>query len=273
VERFLSYRYPGLVLWVALNAQAPGAELQLGVAAYERTDYDEAVKYLQHAVSVDPRATDAHFYLGLAYDAKCDSPNPCDPQWSTRAIAEYTAVLDIDPSHKDALKSMAYLLYRVARFDEAEVLYRKVAKLDGSDPEALYSIAVLIFRRTYPLLMQEKIRLRLSSKQPLIGSSTCQQVRAKNLADIEEAITLLGRTTELVKNADVQTYLAVFYKARAELQCGDRLAYSRDLKAERQWWNRACVTWHEPRTDVALPPRWIAGQPPPPPRRGNTCRW
>lgn len=268
----------GLVLICCLivpltHSQTPDvkSELNLGIASYEKGTYEEAIQHLEHVVSIDPEATIGHFYLALAYDQMCASPNPCDPRRSGRAIQEYSRVLELDPAHKDALKSMAHLLYRIARFDEAEGFYRKAAKLDANDPEALYSIAVLDFRRTYPVLMQEKARLHLARKQPLIGFRTCHQVRAKNLADVEEGIALLTRTVELVNNVDVQTYLAVFYMERAELHCGDRLAYERDLKSESQWWDRACATWHDPKR--SYPPRWIAGQPPPPPKRGDKCRW
>src|SRR5262249_36833869 len=125
-----------LILCVALlqaRAQSPPSELELGISAFDRADYRQAINHLQHAISINPRATEAHLYLGRVYDEKCASPNPCDPQWSNRAIAEYSAVLDIDPSHGEALKSMAYLLYRISRSDEAEGLYRRAAKLDSRD--------------------------------------------------------------------------------------------------------------------------------------------
>jgi tetratricopeptide (TPR) repeat protein len=266
-----------LIFYIALlhmHAQVPSSELQLGIEAYRRSDYPAAVNHLEKATSTDPQSADAHFYMGQAYELNCPFDNSCGAEWFARAMAEYTAAIKIDPSHKDALKVMAYLLYRAARFDEAEAAYRKAAKLDGHDPEPLYSISTLIFRRTYPMLMQEKRRLHLSPKESFIRSSECQDIRARQLADIEEGIGLLSRANALVNDTDVQTYLAVFYMARAQLQCGDRSAYDHDRTTEQQWWNRACVSWHErQRAGVALAPRWIAGQSPPPPRRGDTCRW
>jgi tetratricopeptide (TPR) repeat protein len=247
-------------------------ELSLGVAAFEKYNFEEAIKYLEHVVSIDPEAMIGHYYLGRAYDDwQCATPNGCDPHWSGRAIQEYRRVLELDPTHKEALKCMAYLLYRLARFDEAESFYRKAAKLDGEDAEALYSIAVLDFRRTWPVLMAEKVRLHLAPERPLIGFGGCNQVRAKALGDVEEGLALLTRTAKLTNNVDAQSYLAVLYRERAELQCGDRLAYERDRKSESQWWNRACATFHEPKRE--FPPRWIAAPGPPPAKRGDQCKW
>jgi tetratricopeptide (TPR) repeat protein len=247
-------------------------ELRLGVDAYEKSNFEKAIKYLEDVVSIDPASTVGHFYLGRTYDDwQCSTPNGCDTHWSGRVIQEYSRVLELDPAHKDALKCLAYFLYQSARFDAAEAFYRKAAKLDGNDPEALYSIAVLDFHRANRVLIEEKSRLRLAWKQPLIGLPACNQVRAKILADVEEGIAMLTGTAELMNDIDAQAHLGMLYRERAELQCGDRLAYKRDLKSESQWWNRVCISYHDPKR--VFRPRWIPGPPPPPPMRGNSCKW
>jgi len=80
--------------------------------------------------------------------------------------------------------------------------------------------------------------------QPVIGLPACHEIRTKTLPEVEEGIALLTRTLRLVNYVEPQTYMAVFYMELAQLQCGDRAAYRRDLASEKQWWNRACVTWH-----------------------------
>ena len=257
----------------SMHSQTPDVkkELGLGVAAYEASNFEDAIRYLEHVVSIDPDAILGHFYLGRSYDDwQCSTPNGCDPRWSGRALQEYNRALELDPNHREALKTKAYLLYRLARFDEAEAFYRKAAKLDANDPEALYSIAVLDFRRTYPALMQEKVRLHLAPHRPLIGLAACDQVRGNYLAGVEEGLELLTRTVQLLNDVNADGYLAVFYGLRAQIQC-ERVAYKRDLLLERQWWNRACVTYHEP--ERSFPPRWIGGLGPPLPKRGDTCKW
>jgi Tfp pilus assembly protein PilF len=122
-----------------VHAQTPDvtAELRLGVDAYERSDFEQAIKYLSDVVSIDPESIAGHFYLGRSYDDwNCSTPNGCETHWSERVTREYSMVLELDPVHQDALKCLAYFLYRSARWDEAEALYRKAAKLDGNDLEA-----------------------------------------------------------------------------------------------------------------------------------------
>jgi tetratricopeptide (TPR) repeat protein len=257
----------------SLRSQTPDAtsELRSGIAAYGRGATEEAIKDLERVVSLDPESTDGHFYLALAYHTMCAvSPN-CDPHWTRLAIQQYTTVLELNPTHKEALKGMAAVLYRLRRIGEAESLYRKAAKLDASDAEALYAIAVFDWIRTSGALREERLRFNLGQKQPLIGLPTCPEVRAKTMPDVEEGIALLTRTLRLVSYVEPQTYMALLFMERAELQCGDRLAYKRDLKSEQQWWNRACIAWRDGKN--ISPQRWLLSLPPPPPKRGDTCRW
>src|SRR5262249_47071933 len=116
--------------------------------------------------------------------------------------------------------------------------------------EALYSIAVFDVHRSWPVLMNERSRLRLSLEQPMIGLASCPEIRAKTLPDVDVWL----------------------YRNRAELQCGDKAAYQRDRASEKRWRNRACVTWHTDKQSVS-PINWIRAPPPSPPLPGDTCQW
>jgi tetratricopeptide (TPR) repeat protein len=259
-----------------LRAQTPDAktktELELGVAAYDNGLYPEAIQHLGHAVSRDPTGIVGHFYLASAYDCMCGSPNGCEASLWEGAIREYKRVLELDPSHKEAVRNLAYVFYRLARVDEAADLYRRAARLDENDPWALYSIAVLDWRRTYPILVLERVRLNLPQKASLIDSPSCYEMRAKTLADVEEGIAVLNRSVQLLNTVAMQTYMGLLYKERAELQCGDRVAYQRDLKTEQQWWNRVNATFRNKKQHTDEP-MWIPPPPPPPPRRRGLSSW
>ena len=165
---------------------------------------------------------------------------------------------------------MGFLLYRLSRIDESEDVYRRAATLDANDPGALYAIAVFDWIRTYKALNDERLRFNLKQKTPLIALPTCREIRTKAWNDINEGIALLTKSLEFVQYSDQQTYLALCFLNRAELQCGDRSAYKRDLKSEQEWWNRACEAWHDRKT---APHGWPPSPPPPPRRRGDTCSW
>jgi tetratricopeptide (TPR) repeat protein len=262
----------GLIL--TAHAQAPGkqTELGLGIASYEHGLYPEALKHLQQAVALDQSSIHAHYYLALVSDEICLS-GECEPHTSI-AVREYQKVLELDPANEDALKNLARLTYNSARPDDAERLYRRAVTLDPNDPEALYSVAVLTWQRAYRDVMSEKIRLGLKPRKPLVGLSSCTQVRGKLLGDVEEAIALLNKSFQFAKYDEIQTYLGVSYMLRAEIQCSDRTAYKRDREAGARWWHSACLMYNGP-PDLTNPRRWrwLPGQLPPPPQRGEKCSW
>jgi tetratricopeptide (TPR) repeat protein len=251
--------------------EAP-SQLRSGIVAYEKGAIKEAIADLEQVVSLDPQSTVGHFYLASAYEMMCLG-SECDSHWSELAVQQYARVLELDPSHKEAMKRMASVIYRqqrIERIDEAEGLYRRAAKLDANDAEALYAIAVFDWIRVYRALWEERLQFRRGQKQALIGLPTCSVVRTKTMPDIDEGIALLTRALQFVSYAEPQLYMAWFFMERAEIQCGDRYAYKRDLKSEQHWLNQACVAWHNWR---ASPYPWLPSPPPPLRRRGDTCSW
>lgn len=260
-----------------LRCQTPDAkaELNLGIAAYEKASYKEAIQHLEHVISLDPEAMTGHLYLAMAYDemfVPTAEPGDENGHWSGLAIQEYKRVLELDPFHKDASKRLAHVFFELARYDEAEGYYRKAAELDANDPEALYGIAVIEWRQTYRVLMEKRVSLKLRRKQPLICLPACDEIRVRNLARVDDGIDLLTKTLQLLDDVDTKGYMAAFYEERAEIQCGDEPAYNADLISAKQWWIRGCETYHHQKDRVILQ-RWLPGLPPPPPQSGDTCIW
>ena len=264
----------GLVA-TALYSQIPATrtELELGIASYEEGLYPQALEHLHRAVLLNPSSITGHYYLALVSDDICVPTEACEPHTST-AVREYQKVLELYPDHRDALKRLARLNYKIARPEEAEKLYRRAATLDPDDPGALYGVAVVNWQRAYRELMSEKNRLGLKQEKPLIGLSSCWEVRRRILGAVEETIALLNRSHELANDEDIESYLAVSYGLRAEIQCSDRRAYKRDREAKEEWWHRACLTHNRP-DDLtnAQSCCWIPPPPRPPPRRGEKCSW
>jgi tetratricopeptide (TPR) repeat protein len=264
----------GLIV-TAMVAQVGGSatELKLGIASYDDGLYPEAIRHLERAVSLDPNSIEGHYYLALASDVICPGANACDLYAST-AVREYRKVLELDSSNKDALKDLAHLMYKIRPPKEAEDLYRRAVTLDPNDPEALYSVAVITWWRAYRELMSEKVRFGVKPREPLTGLAACGEVHRKISKDVEEAITLLEKSADLANYEETQTYLAVSYMVRAEIQCDDKAAYIHDRKTEKEWWNRACLTHNGPQ-DLTNPRRgrWFPGQQPAPARHGDRCIW
>jgi len=249
----------------SLDAQS---ELRLGIAAYQKYAYKQAATHFERAIAIDPNLVEAHFYLGLSCDAMYrpaeDSDGEENGNWAKCALREYNKVLALNPSHEDALKNQAFLLFNLARWDDSERSYRAAAALDPNDPEPLYMLSVLDLQRSFCLRAEKRDALHLSPTQSLIDRSECNQLRTENLPRVEEGIALLEKVLKLVDDPDAADYMAFLYAERAEIQCGNRAAYLADLVKADQWAARG----HKSRSMRKIEPnrlRWAPAPPPLPP--------
>jgi tetratricopeptide (TPR) repeat protein len=215
------------------------AELTIAKAAHEKGDFRTALAHGQNAVALAPGMANAHFAVATFADDLClpkAEPGP-DDQTCGMAIQEYKKVLELDSSHAEALKSLAFLSYQFGKMDESEGYYRKDLALHPDDPELLAAVAGMNYRRIAPDVMETKARLGLGPKEALIQSSACVEVRERNQARFEEDIALLLRALEISRNNfEFQAYLGALYLLRAEIQCGDRANYQADMKSSRAWY-------------------------------------
>lgn len=271
VFRSICHIFSVCFLGFASFAQAPKAqpELRLGIAAYQNGAYKEAIEHLERAVSADPTSMNARLHLADAYNASyCETcefdssqSSSTNDHWRELAIAEYTKVLEMNASNTDALNSLAHRYYWQADLDDAERYYRKSIEADSRNSEALYTLAVIDWQRSHRLLMQKRVELKLSKDQRFIGLSACSAIRADNLARIDESIVLMTKTLQSLNAGEAKAYMAVFYRERAEIQCGNRSAYEDDLRTATRWHERACEAWQS-QDKTSIPLRWPPSLPP-----------
>ena len=186
-------------------------------------------------------------------------------------MQEFEKVLEFDPSNTEALKVLGWRYSRKAKFDEADRYYRRALEVDPNDFEALYTLAVLQWTRSYQIRQQKRAELKVGQNNPFINSPSCTEIRIENLARIEDGMTLLKRAIELVKSYDAESYLSHLYRERADIQCSDQSAYDQDVNTAVQWARRACKTRRDPdrmtiscistRCPLPAPPPPAAGQP------------
>ena len=252
------------------------AELQLGIAAFEKAAYKEAIAHLERAILFDPGSVSSRPKLADAYNEMycltCEFDSASDAgandHWRVLAIAEYKKVLELAPSNTQVLNSLAYVYYWHAELDEAERNYRKAIEVDATNAEALYTLAVIDWRRSYQVRVQKRTELKLNQKQLLIGLSSCRDIRTENLDRINEGIGLLTTTLQVLDVPEAMVYISILHRERADIQCGDRAAYQDDIKTSALWEHRACQT--KINADrVNVPARWPPG--PPPSDGGENC--
>jgi tetratricopeptide (TPR) repeat protein len=103
---------------VSLDAKCADAWLELGSLSYARRDYGKAIGFFQKAVEADPRMSEAHYKLGIAYDRTGDRE---------RAREELALHDQIDKQQKEEVEEQrrAIKQFRVIEPDQPPVPSRQ----------------------------------------------------------------------------------------------------------------------------------------------------
>ncbi|MGH9549527.1 MAG: tetratricopeptide repeat protein, partial [Terriglobales bacterium] len=111
---------------------------QLLGLAYLRTGYtDEAIRQTEKAIEYDPNNSMAHNQLGYIDEhlfTKVD-----------KAAQEYQKALELNPANVRALVNLGLLEQKAGKTADAEAHFRKAIAANADDPEALLSLAKLMF--------------------------------------------------------------------------------------------------------------------------------
>jgi tetratricopeptide (TPR) repeat protein len=95
-----------------------------GYKASQNRDYDEAIKYLQKSIHLDPYYAAPHNDLGIIYEIK---------GWVEKAEQEYLKALSIDPDYADSIMNLALLYQRHGSIDKAIPYFQKRVMLGPPD--------------------------------------------------------------------------------------------------------------------------------------------
>jgi len=230
-----------LATGVGCNKLQARDQLNKGVQAYKSAHYEQAINHFKKAVEYDPKLVNARLYLATAY-ANQVIPNmdtPENQQNAQLAIDEFQKVLDLNPSAEariNSMKGIASLYFNTLRLDQAREWHQKVLQVDPNDPEAYYSIAVIDWTKAYKPRMEERAKLGLKPTEPLKDKKTCEMLRDKNQAAVQEGIDSLQKAIQLRPDYDdAMAYLNLLYRERADIQCDDAAAQQADLQTADDW--------------------------------------
>ena len=239
-----------LLALVPVFTQTSEEELRLGVAAYKDSHYEEAIQHFEKAAELDPNNIQAHLYLATTltsqYIPGVDTPDNISE--ADHAIAEYQRVLGLDASNDQRVsscKGIAYLYLNMKRWEDARKYYEMASDLDPNDPENYYSLGVIDWSQCYQPRMEARAKLGMRPDQHLSAKSPeqkalCEELRAKNWSVIDDGISRLDKAIQLRPDYDdAMAYLNLMYRERADLECGDPAARSRDLKTTDEWVDKA----------------------------------
>jgi Flp pilus assembly protein TadD len=107
--------------------------LERGRALLEDGRLNEAVAELSRAASLDPKLTQAHSLLAVAYDRK---------GLHDRAEDSYRRAMDVNDRDPQALNNLGYSLYLSGNYRAAVDRLKKAAKLAPSDSRILNNLAL-----------------------------------------------------------------------------------------------------------------------------------
>jgi len=234
-------------------AQSYQSEMDLGVAAYRNSHYQEAMQHFRKAADLDPSQMNAHLYLATAcvsqYIPGVDSPE--NKQFADDAIEQYRIVLDSDTREQQRIssaKGIGYLYLNMKSWDEAKKYYRIASDMDPNDPENFYSLGVIDWTVCYSARMEARAQLKLRPEEHLDPNQPeqrkiCDELQAKNLSSIEDGISNLKKAIDLRPDYDdAMAYINLMYRERADVECYDAAARERDLTTADEWVDKTLAT-------------------------------
>src|SRR5436309_14304957 len=96
--------------------------LNKGVRAFRDAHYENAVKYFQQAVQLDPDLTTAEIYLGTAYAQQYvpGGRGEDNEKNAQMAIQTFENVLKHDPNNVNAVAALARIYYHLRKHDKSQ---------------------------------------------------------------------------------------------------------------------------------------------------------
>lgn len=115
-----------------------GLSYNLAQALRQLGREQESLEEARQAAATDPDDADAHTLLGQLL---------LDAGFLAESVSCYQRAADLCPESAGARVNLAYAWTANGRTDQAQVEYRRALKLDGSNPDAFYGLALLAWER------------------------------------------------------------------------------------------------------------------------------
>ena len=175
--------------------------LLFGVAYRNATLYDDAIREVQRALSLDAKVPNGHYFLGLTYLMRNG--------WvfTPEARRQFLEQLRVDPGNSFAYYLLGYMAFSSNQPQEADHYLGEAARLNSSSSEAWLYLGLNAYRRKENQRAERLLR-------KAIALAERSGVDAHN--DIRKAYTSLGRI--LIASGRAAEAERYFEKARATQQ-------------------------------------------------------
>jgi tetratricopeptide (TPR) repeat protein len=206
--------------------------LNKGVKAFTEQKYDEAAKFFEESIRLDPTFQVARMYLATTYTSQFvpGSSDPKSNEMAEKAVATFKDVIETDKSSPNinAMLSIASLYYQLKRYDESKEWCRKIQQIDPQNAEALYRIAVINFDDSL-----KKTGLQGENVEFLNVDE-----KTHTIADIDEGLQVLDKALQLRPDYfDAMEYQNLLWREKAKFEKDEKakneLIRKADMVAQR----------------------------------------
>ncbi len=265
---------PLMLLATVLAAQDPvdvRGWINRGVQEFKAARYPEAVAAFERAVAVDPSNATAQLYLGTAYMQQFipGAESPENIRVAQAAQTHFQGVLDLEPSNKVALASMASLFLNQKKWDEAQQWYEKVTAVDSYNADAYYSMGFIAWSRWYPDYSKARASLgmRPETPGPIKDAAVRADLTARYGTVLDSGLRALQKALEInPQYDDAMAYMNLLIRERADLR-DTAVECKQDVAIADEWVQKALATKKAKAEQGSASGMMSAPPPPPPPQR------
>lgn len=126
---------------LAKHPDDPALNYAMGSLLFLEVKFDEAKKYLERSVKLQPGQTAAYYYLGLIAEGKGDN---------NQAALTFRNLLQRNPAYGAAWEGLGRVLLNQKQFPEAQQALEKAVALDPGSVKAHYQLGILLGRTGRP---------------------------------------------------------------------------------------------------------------------------
>ena len=217
-----------LALSLPVLAQPPSArnKFKIGRGFFSKGDYNQAVQYLNQAISEDPGYLDALYMLGLSYFGQKNY---------AKAEEQLQAVIRRDPQFLEAYQYLGQVYMAQKKYEEAKAHFQRMANVPGAGVAGQYCLGVVFYQQKNLAMAEKSWReaIRLDNKDARSHNNlgVLMSVEGKHveaLAEFQLASKLNQENpTYLVNVAAEMIALKHFENARTQLARVDKISGQR----------------------------------------------
>ncbi len=201
--------FPLLLTFAVLAAGCGGAEdrkaayMEKGQSLYDQGNYEKARLEFKNVLQIDPKDVPARYALAQTLEKLQD--------WRG-AAGHYLAVIEADPSHKQALSKMGQIYLLGRNIEEAKKLADKLIALDANDPDGLtLEAGIKALNKDREGAIADAKRALEHTPGHVNASALLASLYLQNQQPDESIATLKGALAKDPKNTTIEAILARVY--------------------------------------------------------------